>query len=221
MRSRNISKIYLAWRQAKHERRIIVGELYYNKGTYIFKYITDGVKEAAALGFVNYPDFPIIDKVYSDNVLDVFSQRLYDFSRTDSDEYFEFWDIDPKYKDDKFYLLAQTQGLLNTDNFEFLASYHLRKGLSFMSEIANISRNKLSPNLLKVGDVLNWKKEPDNKYDKNAVIVYKDSTEIGYIKRVHNLVFYDPRAESLIITIKDIESHETVTSAFINIKTTL
>ncbi len=45
--------------------------------------------------------------------------------------------------DDKFYLLGKTQGLVATDNFEFLAEYHLIPNTHFLTDIAGLSHKKI------------------------------------------------------------------------------
>lgn len=220
MKSPYIRKIYLTWRKDVHQRRIPVGEITYNKQTdgYSFKYDNKGVSEASKYGFVNYPDFPKKDIVYYNNVIDVFSQRLNDQSRSDTERYFEFWEIDKRYANDKYYILAQTQGILSTDKFEFLAWYYLKKDLVFISEIAGISHNDVSTKLLNIGDSLTWEKEPNNQHDNKAILVKKGDIKLGYVKRIHNLVFHDKRAENLKIRVKDIESNEIITRVFISIR---
>lgn len=218
MKSHFIRKIYLIWRQERHQRRIIVGEISPHEGGYSFKYDLKGVLEANKYGFVNYPDFPKIGITYFNNVLEIFSQRLNDLNRSDVEKYYEFWEIDKRFLKDKYYLLAQTQGILSTDNFEFLASYYVKKNLAFISEIAGISNYKVPVDFLKIGDDLSWSKELNNQYDSNAVLVKKGETKLGYVKKIHNLVFQDKRAENLRIKVKDIEKNGNITRVFVSIR---
>ncbi len=217
MESSFIRKLFLIWRSQRHQSRIIVGEINKKYGSYSFKYDIKGVNEAAKLGFINYPDFPIINIEYT-NVLDIFSQRLNDLNRSDIDRYFDFWEIDKQYQYDKYYLLAQTQGILSTDNFEILAEYYLKKDLAFISEIAGISNYDIKSDFLEIGDNLNWSPEPNNIYDPKAIVVKKGNTKLGYVKIVHNLVFHDKRAVNLKIRVKDIEKNGKITRAFISIR---
>lgn len=215
MRTDLIRSLYLVWRKAKHSRRVLVGVITRKANSFTFKYIQENIAYAKSQGFVNYPDFPDLTKTYTENVMSVFAQRLNNPNRADSDSYFKFWEIDPKYKDDKFYILAQTQGILSTDNFEFLASYYLKKDLSFISEIAGISNYNVKSGQLSIGDTLSWEKEKNNKYDKYAIKVLKGGKHLGYIKKVHNEVFHDKRAKSLKIRIKDMDVNGVVNRAFI------
>lgn len=62
-------------------------------------------------------------------------------------------------------------------------------GLKFISEVSGLTKLQLSPDLLKVGDQLKWQKESTNSFDQYAVKIFKDNTEIGYVKKIHSQVF--------------------------------
>lgn len=172
-----IGNIYLTWRKGKGHRRIIIGVVKRNvsEGTR-FTYIKQGVEDAKKDGFTGYTDFPNFEKTYTENVIDIFGQRLTKSERSDIQKYYDFWNINPKYKEDKYYLLAHTQGMLATDNFEFLAEYFPIQGLSFVSEICGLSHSKHAPNVIQEDDVLNWKFDNKNNYDHFAIAVYKEKT---------------------------------------------
>src|ERR1700761_3029215 len=141
---KEFEKIYLSWRQGQGCRRFIVGILERNaEGKFTFQYNKDDVLKANQEGFAPYTEFPLVDKVYNGNVLDIFAQRLTKPERSDIQYFYDFWEIDPKYRDDKYYLLAHTQGLSTTDNFEFLADYNPIDGLHFLTELTGISQKKL------------------------------------------------------------------------------
>ncbi len=215
-------QIYLIWRKSRGDSRIKIGIIRRSDaGNITFQYIKESVRAASKYGFDCYPDFPDLNRVYTENVLEVFAQRLNNTDRSDILSYFDFWEIDPKYKNDKFYILAQTQGLLSTDNFEFLASFYLTKDLVFISEIAGISHYNIPASDLSVNDKLSWRLDPQNRYDDQAVQVLKDKKVLGYIKMVHNEVFHDKRADSLSITVKSIEKNGIVHRAFIKISATI
>ena len=98
-------------------------------------------------------------------MLDIFAQRLIKQERPDKQKFYDFWEIDPKYEDDKFYLLGHTQGLLPSDNFEFLADYNIVQGLHFLTEVASLSIQNLPPNTLSEGDALRFEIEKNNDHD--------------------------------------------------------
>ena len=130
---------------------------------------------------------------------------------------YNFWEIEPEYKEDKYYLLAHTQGLLATDNFEFLADYSPLKNLSFTSEICGLSHNKIPSDVIKEGDELRWEYDSRNKYDNKAVKVFKKDTFLGYVKIVHSGVFYKNWRDKLKIKVKSIDSNGYLNRVFLKI----
>lgn len=213
-----IGTIYLAWRKGKGSRRKIVGVIKRSATNGVrFYYIKEGVEEAQKEGFTPYIDFPDTSKVYTENVLDIFGQRLIKTERPDIQKYLDFWAIDPKYKDDKYYLLAHTQGMLSTDNFEFLADFHPIKELHFVSEICGLSHAKVQPGTLAVGDRLSWKLEKGNVKDPYAVRVFKGEMFLGYLKLIHSKVFHRKLKGQLKISVKSVDENGSVNRVFVDI----
>lgn len=212
-----IGSIYLAWRKGKGSRRKIVGIIKKNASEGVrFEYNIDGVKDAEKEGFAPYVDFPDLHKTYSNNVLDIFGQRLIKTERSDSQKYLDFWDIDKKFQDDKYYLLAYTQGMLSTDNFEFLADFYPVSGLRFVSEICGLSHAKLEPGIVTIGDELTYMLDKNNPKDKYAVKIFKDKRELGYVKMIHSKVFHKSN-QRFKIKIKSIDQNGTINRVFIEI----
>ena len=215
---KTIGNIYLSWRKGRGEKRIIVGVIRrnVNKGTR-FEYIKDGVEEAKKNGFSVYEGFPDISKVYTENVIAIFGQRLMRSERNDIKDFFEFWLINEECKKDDFYMLAYTQGMLPTDNYEFLADFNPSKSLSFVTELAGLSKSQLPSDTLLKGDVLRYEKEdPENKHDKYAVKVFKNDLFLGYIKTVHNRVFYKSN-KGFKIKVHHIEKNGILNRVFLRI----
>jgi hypothetical protein len=209
--------IYLTWREGRGERRHKVGIISRNSNEGIrFRYLITG-EDAEKMSFRPYTDFPDLSKEYTENVLEIFAQRLTKSDRGDIQKYYDFWDIKPEYRDDKYYLLAHTQGLLATDNFEFLAEFLPQDDLSFTSEICGLSHNKVDAKKLSVGKSLIWELEKNNSYDSQAVKVLKNNDFIGYIKIVHSHVFYKEGGETLKIKIKSIDGNGRLNRVFIKI----
>ena len=215
--SKSIAHIYLAWRKGAGFPRIIIGVMKRNAAGVTFSYIKEGLEKAKKDGFITYTDFPDENKVYTDGVLDIFGLRLNKSEREDIQKYYDYWEIDPKMRDDKYYLLAHTQGLLPTDNFEFLADYNPVKDLSFTTELCGLTKLQLSRDTLREGDILTWAKEPDNCYDKFAVKVYKGDTFVGYIKKIHSRIFYKKCRSKLKITVKSLNRNGHLNRAFIKV----
>ena len=215
---KEFGNIFLTWRQGSGHRRHIVGVLKKSatKGV-IFQYLQKNIDKAKEHGFVPYTEFPEIDKIYTDNVLETFSTRLTKPERTDISDFYKFWEIVEKNKDDKFYLLAKTQGFLPTDNFEFLADYHPVIGLNFLTDLAGVSHLKLKPDALAIGDELRFEKESNNPKDDKAIKVFKGDMEIGYIKKIHANVFHKSGGEKLKIKVKAIDKNGVIKRVFVKV----
>lgn len=215
---KEFDKIYLSWRKGQGYGRHIVGTLQQtHDGKYEFKYDTRGVEQAKKDGFIPYTEFPDVLQSYNGNVLDIFAQRLIKSERPDIKTFYDFWGIDPQFKDDKFYMLAHTQGLQPTDNFEFLADYNPVEGLHFLTELAGLSAYELPAGTLKEGDELRFQQEDDNEKNSEAVLVFKEDLEIGHIKRIHCRVFRKPGAEKLKLKIKSVDKNGKIKKAFIKV----
>jgi len=211
-------KLYLSWRQGKGSRRHIVGLLERKPDSgFSFSYDTEVVEQARKEGFSPYTEFPDITKTYNGTVLDVFAQRLMKQERPDIQDFYDFWEIEPQYTNDKFYLLGHTQGLLPTDNFEFLADYQVVDGLHFLTELAGLSKYQLQPGSLKPGDSLRFELDPTNEYDGEAAKIYKDALEIGYVKKIHCRLFRKEGASKLKLFVKAVEQNGKINRVFIKV----
>lgn len=213
-----IGHIFLAWRKGSGCPRVIIGVIKRSAaGCVTFRYIKEGLETAKKDGFVIYPDFPDENKVYSEHVLDIFGQRLNKSEREDIHRYYSYWEIDPSRKDDKYYLLAHTQGMLPTDNFELLADYNPVNGLSFTSELCGLTHLQLPAETLEEGELLRWERDRANAFDKFAVKVFKDDVYVGLVKRIHSRVFYKKKGKQLKITVKSVNRNGHLNRAFIKV----
>ena len=216
---KEFDKLYLSWRKGQGHRRHIVGVLEHSNvtGGFVFTYDQTGVQKAKEEGFEAYTEFPILTNSYNGNVLEIFGQRMIKSERPDVQNFYDFWEIESYFKDDKFYLLGHTQGLLPTDNFEFLADYNPVPGLHFLTELAGLSKYQLPADSVKAGDVLDFKIDGDNEYDTQAVKVFKADKEIGYIKKIHCRVFHKPGAEKLKLSVKAVDKNGLIKKIFIKV----
>lgn len=214
---KELGNIYLSWREGLGKRRHIVGVIRNNANEGVrFQYLPEAVEEAKKNGFTSYTEFPDMGKTYTENVLDVFGQRIMKSERSDIQEFLDFWEIDRRFKDDKYYLLAHTQGLNPTDNFEFLADYHPVKSLRFLTDLAGLSVTNLPIGSLKIGDQLQYELDPENPFDEYAVRVFKGDLEVGYIKKVHCKVFYK-KHQRLDLKVKALEQNGKIKRVFIKV----
>jgi hypothetical protein len=215
---KEFDKIYLSWRKGQGNQRHIVGVLEQTQDNrFGFSYDLAAIEKAKAEGFTPYTEFSDITKSYNGNVLDIFAQRLIKSERPDIQTFYDFWEIEPRHKDDKFYMLGHTQGLQPTDNFEFLADYNIVDGLHFLTELAGLSTYKLPSGTLKEGDALRFELDKDNEHDSHAVTVFKEDLEIGHIKKIHCRVFHKPGAEKLKLSIKSVDKNGVIKKAFIKV----
>lgn len=215
---KEFDKIYLSWRKGQGNRRHIIGVLQtIPGGHHVFTYDKAAVEKAEKDGFAPYTEFPDISKSYNGNVLEIFGQRLIKSERPDIQSFYDFWEIEPQFKEDKFYMLGHTQGLQPTDNFEFLADYNLVEGLHFLTELAGLSTYQLPSGTLKEGDILRFELDKHNEHDPEAVKIFKGDTEIGHIKRIHCKVFHKPGAEKLKLSIKAVDKNGIIKKAFIKV----
>lgn len=214
---KTIGNIYLSWRKGKGVDRKLVGIIKRNATTGTrFSYLEKGVADAQKEGFTCYEGFPDTSRKYSENVIEIFGQRIMRSERVDVTDFFDFWKIDPKHKEDSYYMLAYTQGMLPTDNFEFLADFNPVKGLSFISEITQLSNYNHSADVVSVGDTLSYEKEPKNQVDKKAVKVFNRGVELGYVKRIHSRLFYKTN-NPINIKVHHIEKNGSLNRVFVHI----
>lgn len=210
-----IGNIHLIWRPGKGSRRISVGAIRKSALEGIrFQYNKDGVAQAKKLGFIHYEGFPDTDKIYTENVIDIFGQRLMRSERPDLEDFYNFWNIDFNKRDDKYYMLAYTQGLLPTDSFEFLADFNPIMDLSFVTEITGLSESKIPSEIISIGDVLKYKLETENTFDKNAVKVFKGDFYLGRIKLIHCNVFHKTNKQ-FKLEVQDVEKNGVIKRIFV------
>lgn len=211
-------KIFLVWRKGAGSRRHAVGILEKKQdGKPVFKYLPQTEKLQLEEGFTPYTEFQDLDKEYNGNVAEIFGQRLTKLDRPDVASFFKFWEVDTDKAHDKFYLLGKTQGLVATDNFEFLAEYKLQPDTHFLTELASLSKNNLAKGTLQIGDYLRFEVEPENEHDKFAVMVFKGDLFIGYIKKYHSKIFYEKGADELKLQVKALEQNGLIKRVFIKV----
>lgn len=214
---KSIGNIFLTWRKGKGARRISVGVIKMSATNGVtFSYLDQGVEDAQKFGFTCYEGFPKLTQTYSENVLSIFGQRLMRSERNDISDFYKFWLIDQKEKENICYMLAFTQGMLPTDNYEFLADFNPKKGLEFITEIAGLSKSSVDSELLKIGDTLRYELEKNNEYDNKAVKVFYKETYLGYIKAIHNKVFYKTNRE-ISVTVHHIEKNGILKRVFLHL----
>lgn len=213
-----IGNIYLVWRKGRGGRRIPIGEIRKSATEGVrFSYSIENVEKAKNEGFQLFAGFPDTNKEYTENVLEVFGQRIAKSERNDLQEFYKFWNVDLKRKHDTYYMLAMTQGILPTDTFEFLTDFNPKKGLVFISEISGLSTFNISSNTIEIGDQLTFELEPSNEFDKKAVKLFYNSIQLGYVKVVHSRIFYKSKSYPTV-KVHHIEKNGILKRVFIRIE---
>ncbi|MBC7382801.1 MAG: hypothetical protein H7296_07365 [Bacteroidia bacterium] len=113
-------------------------------------------------------------------------------------------------------MLAYTQGLLPTDNFEFLADFKADAGLSFITEITGLTAGPLQKDVLAKGDALRYELEPENAYDKYAVKLFFKDNYLGHVKLIHSRVFHNSN-RILPVRVHSIESAGVLMQVFVKV----
>ena len=137
----------------------------------------------------------------------------------DTKELLDFWEIDPKYKNNSLYMLAMTQGKMQTDSFEFLASFMPANGVCFVTDIAGINYRNFDLGKIKEGTILSFEQEPNNSIDNKAVKVLYKGELIGYIKRGHNEFFYGENSDRIKLCVKSITNIPSYKELYVKVYT--
>lgn len=218
-----LKKNYLSWRQGKGKGRYLIGVLTRETPTsdiIVFKYQPEEVKKATKEGFLNYPEFPDLDKEYSINLKTALTLRLMPKSRADRHDYLSFWNANLEGLD-WFDELGFTQGELATDTFEFLGEFPKKYngiGINFVSNIAALSHLNLANDCVEIGDKLRFKLDKENKFDEFAVKIFKGNNEIGFVKRGHNLFFQKVQNEEVDIRVTNLDKNGKMNQVYFSVQ---
>lgn len=208
--------IYISWRKQIGEQRYIIAKIKRNVSEgIVFKYLK-GFEDAKKDGLDFFLGFKDESKLSPESVSNLLSLRTISKERPNRNEYLDFWGA--RNVNDIFDILGLTQGKSPTDNFEFLARFYPEPGLTFVTDIASLSHQKLPVGTLIVGDKLTYRPEPANKFDKKAVAVFKGETKIGYIKKIHNEVFLDKTKHYPKLTVQALDENGIIKQVFVKVQ---
>ncbi len=210
-----IRTIFIAWRSKSGERRYIIARIKRNVSGISFEYMPDFDK-AKKVGLDFFFGFKDEKKLNPTEIYNLLSLRVISKDRPDKNEFLKFWEAEGV--EDTFDLLGLTQGKSPTDNFEFLADFLTEdtKKLTFVTDLAGLSHLQLKSGLVKKGDILHYKQEKNNEYDKKAVAVYKGDIKVGYIKQIHTKVFDLKR--QLKLTVKAVDENGVIKQIYIKVE---
>jgi hypothetical protein len=169
----------------------VVGHLRRKEGTFSFRY-DPGVAAALAAGFAPLPEFTALQggegACLSPYLFATFSQRIPHPQRPDFAVLMAAWGIE--HPDDQFEILARSGGIQMTDRLE-LAEYRPADddlGVPLDFRIAGF-RHAGEP-ALAVGQPVEFRREPENRFDPSAVLVLDESGgRLGYVPRHYAELF--------------------------------
>lgn len=179
------------WRDLNTRRRFVIGKLSRN-GMYEFEYEGEEFKQAKKHGFELLTSFPEEKKKYSNNALfAVFKSRLPDRKRKNIKEILMKYGLEEY---DDFELLKKSGGKLPIDTIEFIEPILLEtlkenNELTRKLYVAGVryhdycNKNCVKNIELCVNEELLLIQEPNNEYDKNAIMIktFDGKYKIGYI----------------------------------------
>ncbi len=188
---KRLERLFVLWRD-KHESRRVIGELSRtSEGGFAFAYAE--TLPSAADGFMLLAEFPEArraDKPYKARYLfATFAQRIPGPARPDRPRLLRDWGV--VNEDDVFEILARSGGVQLTDRIE-LAEHRavddeLRSSVEFRIAGASLPHFAAGAKLVRMGDKLRLKREPENGHDQFATIVLESAgTRLGYVPRQYS-----------------------------------
>lgn len=213
--------LQVVWKDLDTRQRVVIGTLCRDE-EYTFKYNKETLSHASKLGFKGLVAFQDMSKVYtSKNLFPAFATRLPDRRRSDIKKILEKYDLEEY---DAFELLKRTEGRLPIDTLEFIEAIDLdclEEGVKIRKEffVAGVrhcevchDRNDDDCTLnisINSGDKLELVLEEDNKFDRNAVALYKDNKKVGFIPNYYSKSIHDAVVNKFEIecTVKEFNAH--------------
>lgn len=183
--------LYLIWKSEQTRNQYIIGQLTKNS-QYEFQY-GEEVQSAITDGFKPLLCFPDLNKVYKDDKLfAIFKSRLPDKKRKNIQAILNKYGLNEY---DDYMLLKRSGARLPIDNLEFIDPIlNLDENVTRIFFVAGVRHyldcdGKDCAQAIKVtrGDEVFLRKEPDNRYDQNAIQLLDSSGKIlGYIPRYYS-----------------------------------
>ena len=182
--------LYLIWKDPKSRRNYIVGKL--SRGdSYNFEYCCEW-EQAKDAGWEYLKSFPEMKRYESPTLFAAFASRLPDPKRKGIQSILEKYGL-TEY--DGYELLRRSTGRLPIDTYEFIDPIFPEDrtivrdffvvGIRHHSSCEGFACNQLPE--LRVGDELVLKPEPENEYDRHAIMVRTLRDEmLGYIPRYYS-----------------------------------
>lgn len=186
--------LYIAWQDSETRLWHTVGRLKRENGIYSFVY-TKGAQTSPRFSYFGRMR-DVNKKYYSIELFPLFANRILNSSRPEYPTYLKWLALDSEKKTEPMQLLARSGGRRATDQlcvFPFPATnengemelFFLAHGLRYLDET---SLSRLTR--LQTGEHLYFQREPNNDFDKYALIIEtKENIKIGYCPRHLNRDF--------------------------------
>ena len=209
--------IYISWRKEVGSRRYLIARIRRSARGLSFSYRQQQLEHAKKEGLEYISGFQDVDKLKDEDVHRILALRVIKKERSDSKQFLDFWEASGT--EDIFDLVSLTQGKSPTDNLEFLGVYHPKKGLKFVTDLAGLSHEKIEKDFLQEGDILTYRRERYNSYDRDAIAVFKGQTRVGYVKRIHTRPFCEAKEKKpLHLVVKAVEQNGFVKQVFVKVE---
>lgn len=214
-----VDTIYLSWRKARGDNRLLIGVLKRTADNgFSFQYDLQVCLEAKKSGFVNYPEFIEFDRVYTDYLPQVFSLRLMPAARPERRNFLDFWWTPAN--GDWFDELAFTQGKLTSDTFEFLGLFQPGRINNFVTDIAGLTHSNLNKEDLTEGEILSYQIEDKAEAFRGKAVALFNSQgkKIGYVKQVHNYFFLAATNKVRTLRVKHVIKNGIIKECFVEVR---
>lgn len=208
---REPKKLLLCWQapEKSDRRKHIIAELCRKENSYIFRYLkgTEDFERAEKLGFKMYPAFKADRQEHTSGVLEAFVGRIPPRSRKDFNEYLQSFRIPENTHISYFALLGYSGAKLPSDGFSIIDPFEgVNTPNEFLIELAGTRYMKeLRLSDIHPDDLVELVKEPDNKYDPQAIFVTSKGRKLGYINRGQTQAFHRWMASDNIRLLANVE----------------
>ena len=201
--------LYLIWKDPQTRQNFTIGVLGYGR-KYTFEYSKD-IGKAENSGWTKFEVFPD-EKLYESDVLfPVFASRLPDKKRRDINKILAKYNL---LEFDEFELLRKSEGRLPIDTYSFIDPIFpedetVERDFYIMGVRHQTPCDGKDCSLLptiEIGEELFFKKEPDNQFDPNAIVLKKQTGEsLGYVPRYYNVAILERLNRNMTYSCKIID----------------
>lgn len=187
------SRLLLVWQRpmidgGRRSRRVIGEVVRKNQDSAVFRYLTEAedFQEARDEGFQGYPAFRMNRPQHEVNVMEAFMCRLPSRKRGDFADYLAAHSLPADFSGSDFSLLAHTGARLPGDGFEVIPD--LSGGQTPFDLIIEVAGTRHQDGVqldsVAVGDLVELRPEPSNKFDPNAIeVLHSSGGRLGYVPK--------------------------------------